>query len=278
MDSTGSGFGIAEGTEVFGSDGGKVGSVVEVRPGYLVVEKGFFFPTDYYVPTSAVSGTQEGRVTLNVTKDAALNQGWDAVPADNDGEAMSAYETGTAGPSSVDATAAGGLAGAADAVGEALGTTARTVGAGETVTVPLREEELTATTTAGERGAVRIEKSVVSEERVLSVPVTEERVRVERHVVDRPVEAGDTAFQDEVIEVPVYGEDVRLQTTVRVAEEVEVGKEAVRLTRDVVGTVRHEEVRITDTVEGGAAGVAGEGAVVIDPTLDLPAGGRATSS
>jgi len=103
-------------------------------------------------------------------------------------------------------------------------------------------------------------------------------VRVQRHAVDRPVEAGDTAFQDEVIEVPVYGEDVRLETTVRVAEEVEVGKEAVHLTRDVAGTVRHEEARITDTVEGGVDGVVGEGAAVIDPTLDPPAGRRGASS
>jgi hypothetical protein len=73
---------ITEGTDVYGSDGDKVGSVVAVRPNYLVVEKGFFFPTDYYIPVSAVSGVEEGRVYLAVTKDAALNQGWDAMPAD----------------------------------------------------------------------------------------------------------------------------------------------------------------------------------------------------
>ncbi|CAA9535342.1 MAG: hypothetical protein AVDCRST_MAG59-177 [uncultured Thermomicrobiales bacterium] len=142
----------------------------------------------------------------------------------------------------------------------------RTVEANETIAVPVREEELSATTTARELGEVRIEKDVVAEERTLSVPVTEERVRVERRVVDRPAGAADAgAFQDETIEVPVYGEDVQLQKSVRVAEEVEIGKEAVQREQQVTGTVRREEVRVTDTVETGADGVVGDGAAVIDP-------------
>jgi hypothetical protein len=79
---------ISEGTDVYGSDGEKVGSIVAVRPNYLVVEKGFFFPTDYYIPVASVASVEEGRVHLAVTKDAALNQGWDAVPADYDSETV----------------------------------------------------------------------------------------------------------------------------------------------------------------------------------------------
>ena len=152
-----------------------------------------------------------------------------------------------------------------------------TVEANETIAVPVREESLSATKTARELGEVRIEKDVVAEERTLSVPVTEERVRVERRVVDRPAGAADAgAFQDETIEVPVYGEDVQLQKSVRVAEEVEIGKEAVQREQQVTGTVRREEVRVTDTVETGADGVVGEGAAVIDPGADI--GGTSRSS
>src|SRR5215207_5199443 len=71
---------IMTGDEVIGSDGDKVGTVAEVQPNYIVVEKGFFFPTDYYIPMSAVSSASNGQVTLNVAKDAALNSGWDTVP------------------------------------------------------------------------------------------------------------------------------------------------------------------------------------------------------
>src|SRR5215211_7961321 len=73
---------ISTGAEVFGSDGDKVGTVAAVYPGYIVVEKGFFFPTDYYIPTSAVASYDNDQVYLTLTKDAALHSGWDAQPTD----------------------------------------------------------------------------------------------------------------------------------------------------------------------------------------------------
>jgi len=296
MDNTSGRYQITEGTDVYGSDGEKVGSIVAVRPNYVVVEKGFFFPTDYYIPVSAVSGVQDGGVYLNVTKDAALNQGWDAIPADYESETVvttTTTDTGYATGRTVDATdaigttagAAAGLAGAgAAAVDETTVVSGETTGRvreepfqhgaqpGHTghrveedrIAVPVHEEELTATKTARELGEVRIEKDVVAEERVLNVPVTEERVRVERRAVDRPAGAADAAFEDEVIEVPVYGEDVQLQKQVRVAEEVEIGKEAVQRTEQVRGTVRREEVEVvgdvveTDTVRTRDVNVTGD--------------------
>ena len=71
---------IMTGDEVYGSDGDKVGTVAEVQPSYIVVEKGFFFPTDYYIPLSAIASVAGGQVYLNVAKDAALQSGWDTVP------------------------------------------------------------------------------------------------------------------------------------------------------------------------------------------------------
>ena len=73
---------IITGAEVFGADGEKVGTVAAVYPGYIVVEKGFFFPTDYYIPMSAVASYDNDQVYLNLAKDAALNSGWDAQPTD----------------------------------------------------------------------------------------------------------------------------------------------------------------------------------------------------
>ena len=73
---------ITTGADVFGADGEKVGTVAAVYPGYIVVEKGFFFPTDYYVPMSAVASSDNDQVYLNLAKDAALQSGWDAQPTD----------------------------------------------------------------------------------------------------------------------------------------------------------------------------------------------------
>ena len=73
---------VVTGAEVFGADGEKVGTVAAVYPGYIVVEKGFFFPTDYYVPMSAVASYDNNQVYLTVAKDEALQSGWDAQPTD----------------------------------------------------------------------------------------------------------------------------------------------------------------------------------------------------
>ena len=113
--------------------------------------------------------------------------------------------------------------------------------------IPLREEELTASVRDVEAGAARIQKRVVSEDRVLEVPVTEEQIRVERRVVDRAAGAADAdAFEEIVIEVPLTQEEVELRKQTRVGEEVVVTKEAVQHTEQVRGTVRREEVDVVD--------------------------------
>ncbi len=84
MSSSGYANQINVGDDVYGSDGDKVGTVAEVQQDYIVVEKGFFFPTDYYIPMSAVASYDDGRVYLSVTKDQALNQGWGSEPTDVD--------------------------------------------------------------------------------------------------------------------------------------------------------------------------------------------------
>ena len=205
---------ISVGDDVYGSDGDKVGTVAEVQAGYIVVEKGFFFPTDHYIPTSAIVSASGGQVYLNTTKDAALNSGWDTVP---EGRVTT------------------GMTSATVATGE------------EEIRVPVMEEELTATVRQQEAGAVRIEKDVVTEQRTIDVPVTEERVRVERRVVDRAATAADAgAFEETVIEVPLRSETVDVQKEARVTGEVVVSKEAVERTEQVSGTVRREEVFVDE--------------------------------
>jgi uncharacterized protein (TIGR02271 family) len=233
---------IITGAEVFGADGDKVGTVAAVYPGYLVVEKGFFFPTDYYIPMSAVASYDNDQVYLNVAKDAALQSGWDAQPTDLETARSDTSRTST---DTLIGTETDRLA-------------AARVATDDEIRIPVMEEELTATVREQYAGAVRIEKDVVSEQRTLDVPVTEERVRVERRVVDRPVSAADAdAFEETVIEVPLRSETVDVQKQARVAEEVVVGKEAVQHTERVADTVRKEEVfvdedaTLIDDREGG---------------------------
>ena len=113
---------------------------------------------------------------------------------------------------------------------------------GDTLDIPVFEEELTATTRQHEVGEVQISKDVVAEEQVLEVPVTEERVRVQRRAVDSGTAPDANAFQEGTFEVPVRG------------EEVEVAKEAVQRTEQVGGTVRREEVVVEETSPDAGTG------------------------
>src|SRR5680860_27641 len=184
---------ITGGMDVFGADGEKVGSVAGVEGDYVVVSKGFFFPTDYYIPSNAINTADDEGVYLNVTKDDALNQGWDAIP------------TGSSGAGTI-----------AEPFEHRADSERTHTDDSETIHVPLTEEELTAQKREVDRGAVHVDKLVTEQEQTLDVPVTEERVNVSRRVVDRDVNPDDRTFEEGTIDVPVHGEEVDVQKNTRV--------------------------------------------------------------
>jgi len=237
---------VQVGDDVYGSDGDKVGTIAEVQPTYLVVDKGFFFPTDYYIPLNAISQVTDGQVVLNVSKETALHSGWETIPDTTSAAYTDTGMTTAPGTDVVTGTAVDAAAWQTDTAGQPRMAGYEATSEDELV-IPLREEELTASVRETEAGAARIQKRVVAEDRVLEVPVTEEQIRVERRVVDRAADAGDVdAFEEIVIEVPLTQQDVELRTQARVAEEVVVTKDTVQHTEQVRGTVRREEVDVID--------------------------------
>lgn len=231
------------GDDVIAADGDKVGNLADIHGTYLVVEKGFFFPRDYYIPFSAISNYDpgDGKIFLSVTKDAALNSGWDQKPD-------LAADSGTHAAGTTRDTYATDKT--ATATGRTRDTyaTDRTTGMTDQdhISVPVREEELIPTKTVRQAGQVRVNKDVVEEEREIDVPVTEERVKVTRRAVDQVADTGDVAFQEESFEVPVRTEDVGVDKVVRVAEQVDIDKETVQGTKRVSGTVRKERVDVDE--------------------------------
>lgn len=77
---------VPAGAEVVDIDGERLGSVVAAAETYIVVERGFFFPTDIYIPRSVITGQQDGAVRLNMTKAHVLAQGWEVNPNPPDTE------------------------------------------------------------------------------------------------------------------------------------------------------------------------------------------------
>ena len=76
--------GLSAGNSVIAADGEKLGTVAAIRENSLLVEKGLFFVTDYYVPMSAIARYDQDaeEIHLNVTRDEALGSGWEAEPDD----------------------------------------------------------------------------------------------------------------------------------------------------------------------------------------------------
>ena len=72
----------ADGSRVLCADGQTLGEVVATYREYLIVERGYFFPANYYVPFAAISEAGGGDIVLSLNGQDALAQGWHTPPED----------------------------------------------------------------------------------------------------------------------------------------------------------------------------------------------------
>ena len=75
---------IVSGSDVYGSDNEKVGTVADVGQNYFLVQKGFLFIKDLYLPTRTIARVDGERVYLNVPKHEAEHMGAEQLPAEGD--------------------------------------------------------------------------------------------------------------------------------------------------------------------------------------------------
>ena len=127
--------------------------------------------------------------------------------------------------------------------------------------LPVVEEQLKVGKRAVESGGVRVYSRVTERPVEEQVTLHEEHVTVERHPVDRAVTAADAAFKEQSIELTEHSEEAIVSKTVRVIEEVIVGKEG----SDHVETVR-DTVRRTDVDVQQVAGTQTTGPVTSTTT------------
>jgi uncharacterized protein (TIGR02271 family) len=231
---------IDNGWDVFGADGDKVGDVHEVQPHYIVVSKGFFFPTERYVPVSAITNVDDDRVYLSVSKDQIDGMGWDTVPdADTFVTTNSNVGGYTGSPATVTET-------------DYVDTTVER----DELHVPVVEEQLAVDKRQVQRGSVHVHKDVIEDVQTVNVPLREEEIVVERHAVDRAVDASTIpadAFQESDIEIPLRGEEVDVTKQAVVREEVDISKTVRERNEQVSDTVRREEV-VVDEVDATRTG------------------------
>lgn len=215
---------IAPGTDVYDTNGEKIGSVQQYHPeaGYMLVQKGVFFIKDLYIPINAIERSTTDGIRLTLSKDDLKEDRYAAPPTDYTSAAM----TGT------------NVTGRSD----------------QDVIIPVREEELTVDKRREEVGRAAIHKDTVEEEQSVNIPVTHERVEIERVPVDEEMPTGEASaqsWQDKDIVIPVMGEEVVAEKQPRVKEELHIHKEPVTETERVSDTVRKERVNVEGLDEHG---------------------------
>jgi len=205
---------FAEGTPVYDVNGSKVGTVSEqgVQGDNLVLQKGLFFPHDYFVPLRLVTHVDADGLYLNVTKDDVTNETFDNAAPEGLARDVSRNDT-----------------------------PARE---GE-MRVPVREKELNVGKQQADASRAHVHKEVVDAQQTVNVPTTYE----ELHVARVPVRGGASdigpdAFTNRDFDIPLRGEEVVTKKEARVAEEVHLRKEQVTEDQHVGDTVRKERVRV----------------------------------
>ena len=211
-----------EGTPVLDVAGEKIGTVSEhgVQDGFLVIHHGLLKRTAY-IPLGVIQTSDPSRVYLSITKDAALNEDWQAASTH----------------SGMTAASPGSVAGARDSV-----------------EVPVHEEELVVGRREQEIGRVHVHKDVVEEPQSVTAPVTHEEVTVERVPVQGEYTPSPDAFTEKDIDVPVMGEELVTDKRAKVTEEVRLRKQPVTEEQQVSDTVRKERVRVEGADEADGPG------------------------
>src|SRR5689334_4708546 len=119
--------------------------------------------------------------------------------------------------------------------------------------VPVVEEQLKVGKRTSARGGVRIYTHTTQKPVEEHLRLREERIRVERRPVDRPVDTPMAdAFREQTIELTESTEEPVVEKRARVVEEVVVGKDVRERDETVRDTVRRGEVEVQHT--GGATG------------------------
>jgi len=122
--------------------------------------------------------------------------------------------------------------------------------------VPVAEERLTVDKREAELGEVAIRKTVTEEERTVPVTLRRDEVHVEEvNVQDRPLRAGEDAFEEGTIRVPLRGEEAVVDKEAVVTGEVVVNKETTTREEQVSGTVRKQHVEVDKAYQQARSGL-----------------------
>lgn len=125
----------------------------------------------------------------------------------------------------------------------------------DTTKLRLHKEELDIAKNKVQKGEVELSKEIVEEQKTVDVPITREEVVIERRTLNN--EACDSPITDEeIIRIPVSEERVDVDKHTVVTGEISAHKRVIEDTEHIDETLKREEARVNkignpDVVDSG---------------------------
>ena len=114
------------------------------------------------------------------------------------------------------------------------------------ISIPIIEEQLVVGKREVERGGARVHTTMTEKPVQETINLREEKVTVERHKVDRPIDSATDAFQEGTFDVTTKTEVPVVAKEARVVEEVVIDKEMTERTETVRDTVKRTDVEVDE--------------------------------
>lgn len=202
-------------------DGEELGNVISLNEDALDIEKGVFFPKDFFVRYDDVAEISDGRLVINRHLDDLY------VWQDPNYEGWNEFQN---------------------------------LSQGEEFDIPLYEEELEAQKTSRQIGEVHLRKVVHTEQKTITIPIAREDVIVERLSVDENLESGssETAFTEDDITIPLMEEDIEIVKHQKIKGILHARKVTHVEQQQLSEEIRKEEVEVEKPWESGGQEVEEE--------------------
>jgi len=128
----------------------------------------------------------------------------------------------------------------------------------ETIVVPVLEERLRVDRQVVDTGSVRILKKVHEEEVQVDIPILTEQLEVERVPINQYIDTPPPSvrYEGDTMIVPVLREEIVVSTRLVLVEEVRITKRSVETVHSQQVTLRKEEVIVERTPTQQADGAS----------------------
>lgn len=126
------------------------------------------------------------------------------------------------------------------------------------IVIPVVDEELRVGKREYDAGGVRVTTHVSARPVDQTITVREERVNVQRRVVDRPIDEGDEAYRDRAFDLTSFTEEPLVTKRAHVVEEIRIHKDSTERVERIQDTLRHTDVRVSELAGEQLPGKVGQ--------------------